>query len=82
MAGRYLKCKNVSAWVKLVRAASTRVLGRTQQLRDTNGFRGSPIVFSQSSILLVCSLIASKGLGSFVASALPGPANWLLRPRL
>ena len=41
----------------------------------TYGFMGSETVSSQSSILLVCSRIASKGLGSFVASALPGPPN-------
>ena len=35
----------------------------------TYGLIGSDIVSSQSSILLVCSLMASRGLGSFVASA-------------
>jgi hypothetical protein len=42
-------------------------------MRETYGFTGSDMVSSQSSILLVCSRMASKGLGSLVASARPGP---------
>lgn len=38
----------------------------------TYGLIGSDTVSSQSSILLVCSRIVSNGLGSLVASCLPG----------
>ena len=44
---------------------------------EAYGFTGSDNVSSQSSILLVCSRIASRGLGSLVASARPGPPNRL-----
>lgn len=40
------------------------------------------MVSNQSSILLVCSRIASRGLGSLVASTLPGPPNGFWFPRL
>jgi hypothetical protein len=50
--------------------------------QKTHGFSGSPRVFSQSSILLVCSRIWSRGLGSFVALSLRCDPNWLFRPRL
>lgn len=41
--------------------------------KQTYGLIGSANVSSQSSILLVCSRMASRGLGSLVASALAGP---------
>ena len=51
--------------------------------KTTHCFIGSAAVSSHSSILLVCSLSCSSGLGSFVASALPGPPNLLsCEPRL
>jgi len=40
-----------------------------------HGLRGSPNVLRKSSILLVCSLIWSSGLGSFVASLPLGLPN-------
>ena len=49
----------------------------------THCFIGSAAVSNHSSILFVCSLSCSSGLGSFVASALPGPPNLLsCEPRL
>ena len=39
----------------------------------THGFTGSAMVSSISSILLVCSRMASKGLGSALASLRDGP---------
>ena len=39
------------------------------------GLTGSDRVSSQSSILLVCSRIVSRGLGSLVAALLEGPPN-------
>ena len=51
--------------------------------KTTHCFMGSAAVSSHSSILFVCSLSCSSGLGSFVASALPGPPNLLsCEPRL
>jgi hypothetical protein len=48
----------------------------------THGFTGSLSVSSQSSILLVCSRIASSGLGSLVfPSFLPAFPNGLWLPR-
>lgn len=62
--------------------------GRTTEriekhFRDTTyGLTGSANVSNQSSILLVCSRMASKGLGSLVASARPGPPKGFWWPRL
>lgn len=47
----------------------------------THGLIGSDSVSSQSSILLVCSRIASSGLGSLVASGREGPPNGEELPR-
>lgn len=64
-------------------APAVLLQGRRPRARagSTHGFTGSASVSSQSSILLVCSLMASKGLGSLVASARPGPPNGLWLPR-
>lgn len=56
--------------------------GRQQDTLETHGFTGSDSVSSQSSILLVCSRIASRGLGSLVASDLPDPPKEFEGPRL
>ena len=56
---------------------------RQHSLKTTYCFMGSAAVSNQSSILFVCSLSCSSGLGSLVASALPGPPNRLsCEPRL
>lgn len=47
--------------------------GDCEDVEETHGFTGSESVSSQSSILLVCSRIASSGLGSLVSSCLLGP---------
>lgn len=44
----------------------------TKGSRTTHGLTGCDKVSSQSSILLVCSRMASSGLGSLVASGRPG----------
>jgi hypothetical protein len=50
--------------------------------RATYGFTGSLSVSKKSSILLVCSLIASSGLGSLLESPLLGPPNEVWPPKL
>jgi hypothetical protein len=47
---------------------------------STNGLSGSETVSRKSSILLVCSRMASSGLGSFVASLVPGPPKGCCAP--
>ena len=80
IAGRYLCSNDVCQHVPNPRQALQAESKRNpavlkKPLEDTDGFMGSPTLVSQSSILLVCSLIVSSGLGSFVASALPWGAN-------
>lgn len=82
IAGRYLfETRPVSFSPSVLRSpvcdAALRDPWRQQK---THGLTGSASVSNQSSILLVCSRMASKGLGSLVASALPGPPKllWLL----
>ena len=53
----------------------------TSSPTGTHGLTGCDSVSSQSSILLVCSRMASSGLGSLVASVLLGPPNEGCEPR-
>ena len=66
-----------------VSSSTPGICTRQHSLKTTHCFIGSAAVSNQSSILLVCSLSCSSGLGSLVASALPGPPNRLsCEPRL
>jgi hypothetical protein len=89
IAGRYLQDMHVNKVKQLLTitdpprgrfrfALSKTGIGR----RETYGFTGSLKVSKKSSILLVCSLIASSGLGSLLASPLLGPPNEVWPPRL
>ena len=53
----------------------------TSEKARTHGLTGCDKVSSQSSILLVCSRMASSGLGSLVASVRPGPPNEGCEPK-
>jgi len=79
IAGKYLHAIIISG------GFSRRMVGaqsdcKTARSQSTYGLSGSAIVSIQSSILLVCARIASKGLGSAVASGLLGPPKGLLGP--
>ena len=66
-----------------VPSSTLGICTRPHSLKTTHCFTGSAAVSNHSSILFVCSLSWSSGLGSFVASALPGPPNRLsCEPRL
>lgn len=52
-----------------------------ENMSKTHGLTGCDKVSSQSSILLVCSRMASSGLGSLMASACPGPPKEGCEPK-
>lgn len=72
IAGRYLEL-SISA-SKLSSLALVSFF-TTPADRETHGLMGSARVSSKSSILLVCSRIASRGDGSDVAAECEGPPN-------
>lgn len=85
MAGKYLDKVSFPfrRLSRLLNPLHQKMYGSWVVHSRTYGFTGSATLFKKSSILLVCSRIWSRGLGSLVALSLLWPPNWLLfTPRL